>query len=271
VTKTTQSTCERFARTRHPYRRCFKRSKYSPYLILLLLGLEFTGPAAADNDPPVRALLVPAVESTLSSRMAGRITKISVRDGERFKKGEHLISFDCEIQGNYLKKSQAKLLAAEKTHQSNLLLKDYQSIGDLDIELSAVEVKITKADVAVIKSKLKRCRINAPFDGRVIELMAHAHESVSEHQPLIAILDDRNLEVQLYIPSLWLSWLEAGEKFSIRIDETGKSYSASVIRLGARVDAASQSIEITAAITGKNPELLAGMSGVAFFEIPDRK
>jgi membrane fusion protein (multidrug efflux system) len=271
VTKTTQSAYERFAQTRHQNRCSFKRPKHSLYLILLLLGLEFTGPAVAENDPPVRALLVPAVESTLSSRMAGRITKISVREGERFKEGERLINFDCEIQGNYLKKSQAKLLAAEKTHQSNLLLKDYNSIGDLDIELSSAEVKITKADVAVIKSKLKRCRINAPFDGRVIELMAHAHESVSEHQPLIAILDDRNLEVQLYIPSWWLSWLETGKKFSIRIDETGKTYSASVIRLGARVDAASQSIRITAAITGKNPELLAGMSGVAFFDIPDRK
>jgi membrane fusion protein, multidrug efflux system len=271
VTKTTQSAYQRFAQTRHQDRRCFKRLTYSLYLILLLSGLEFTGPAVAENNPPVRALLVPAVESTLSSRMAGRITKINVREGERFKKGARLISFDCEIQGNYLKKSQAKLLAAEKSHQSNLLLKDYQSIGDLDIELSATEVKITKADVAVIKSKLKRCRINAPFDGRVIELMAHAHESVAEHQPLISILDDRNLEVQLYIPSWWLSWLEAGEKFSIRIDETGKSYSASVIRLGARVDAASQSIEITASIPGKNPELLAGMSGVASFDIPDRK
>ena len=241
------------------------------FLIIFLLGLEFSGPVVADTDPPVRALLVPAVESTLSSRMAGRITKISVREGERFKKGGALISFDCEIQGNYLKKSQAKLLAAEKTHQSNLLLKDYQSIGDLEIELSAAEVKITKADVAVIKSKLKRCQINAPFDGRVIELMAHAHESVSEHQPLIAILDDHKLEVQLYIPSWWLSWLKGGEKFSIKIDETGKTYSASVIRLGARVDAASQSIEITAIIAGENHELLAGMSGVAFFDVPDRK
>ncbi len=245
--------------------------KQSLFLILFLLVLEFAGPVAADSDPPVRALLVPTVESTLSSRMAGRITEISVREGERFKKDERLISFDCEIQGNYLKKSRAKLLAAEKTHKSNLLLKDYQSIGDLDIELSAAEVQTTKADVAIFKSKLKRCKINAPFDGRVVELKVNAHESVSEHQPLIAILDDHNLEVQLYIPSWWLSWLRAGESFSIRIDETGKTYPASVVRLGARVDAASQSIEITAAITGKNPELLAGMSGVAFFDVPDRK
>ena len=91
------------------------------------------------------------------------------------------------------------------------------------------------------------------------------------HQPLISILDDRSLEIQLYIPSWWLSWLKTGEKFSIKIDETGKTYTAEVIRLGARVDAASQSIEIIAAITGNNPELLAGMSGVASFDIPDRQ
>ena len=268
MTKTAQSAYEQGNREQVQDRHHLQQNLF---LIIFLLGLEFAGPVVADTDPPVRALLVPAVESTLSSRMAGRITEINVKEGERFKKGGRLISFDCEIQGNYLKKSRAKLLAAEKTHESNLLLKDYQSIGDLDIELSAAEVQTAKADVAIFKSKLKRCKINAPFDGRVIELMVHAHESVSEHQPLIAILDDHNLEVQLYIPSWWLSWLEPGEKFSIRIDETGKTYTASVVRLGARVDAASQSIEITAAITGKNPELLSGMSGVAFFDVPDRK
>jgi membrane fusion protein (multidrug efflux system) len=270
VTAITQSTYH-ISRIDRQNRRCLDSLKHGLYLLLFLIGLRFSGPAVADNGPPVRALLVPAVESTLSSRMAGRITKINVKEGERFKKGERLISFDCEIQGNYLKKSQAKLLAAEKTHESNLRLKDYQSIGDLDIELSGAEVASTKADVAIIRSKLKRCRINAPFDGRVIELMTHTHESVAEHQPLISILDDRNLEAQLYIPSWWLSWLETGKKFSIKIDETGKTYPASVIRIGARVDAASQSIEVIAAITGMNSELLAGMSGIAFFDIPDRK
>lgn len=271
MTKTTQSTNQPPARTNRQDRHGCNWPKYGICLLLLLLGMELAGLSSADSNPPVRALLVPAIESTLSSRMAGRITKISVREGERFKKGKPLISFDCEIQGNYLKKAKAKLFAAERTHESNLRLQDYQSIGELDVELSAAEVKTATADVAIIKSKLKRCRISAPFDGRVVELMVHAHESVAEHQPLVSILDDRNLEVQLYIPSWWLAWLRAGNKFSIRIDETGKTYPASVIRLGARVDAASQSIGITAAITGSNPELLAGMSGVAFFDIPDRE
>ena len=131
-------------------------------------------------------------------------------------------------------------------------------------------MQTASADVAIIRAELKRCQINAPFSGRVIEVLAHPHESVSEHQPLLAILNDKELELQLYIPSWWLSWLKTGDDFSIRIDETGKSYPAKVIRLGARVDPASQSLAITARIDGNYTELLAGMSGVARFNVPNR-
>jgi len=238
----------------------------------------FTAAVAAGTDNssqdestlPVRALLVPVVETTLSSRMAGRITAINVREGEPFKEDQPLVKFDCEIQRSHLRKSQAKLNAAKKTHESNLQLQSYQSIGGLEVELSAADVQTASADVAIIRAELKRCQINAPFSGRVIEILAHPHESVSEHQPLLAILNDKELELQLYIPSWWLSWLQTGDDFTIRIDETGKSYPAKVIRLGARVDPASQSLAITARIEGNYTELLAGMSGVARFNVPDR-
>lgn len=238
----------------------------------------FTAAAAVGTDsssqnestPPVRALLVPVVETTLSSRMAGRITAINVREGDKFKKDQPLVKFDCEIQRSHLRKAQAKLNAAKKTHESNLQLQSYQSIGGLEVELSAADVQTASADVAIIRAELKRCQIDAPFSGRVIEMLAHPHESVSEHQPLLAILNDKELELQLYIPSWWLSWLQTGDNFTIRIDETGKSYPAKVTRLGARVDPASQSLAIAARIDGNHTELLAGMSGVARFNVPDR-
>jgi membrane fusion protein (multidrug efflux system) len=202
--------------------------------------------------------------------MAGRITAIDIREGDRFKKDQPLVKFDCEIQRSHLKKAQAKLLATKKTHASNLQLQSYQSIGGLEVELSAAEVEIASADVAIIYAELKRCQINAPFNGRAVEVLVHPDESVSEHQPLLAILNDQELELQLYIPSWWLSWLNTGDDFSILIDETGKSYPAKVTRLGARIDPASQSLAITARIEGEHSELLAGMSGVAHFIVPDR-
>lgn len=47
----------------------------------------------------------------------------------------------------------------------------------------------------------------------------------------------------------------------MQIDETGKTYPAKFIRIGARVDPVSQSVKVAAAIDGRFPDLMAGMSG----------
>jgi hypothetical protein len=72
-------------------------------------------------------------------------------------------------------------------------------------------------------------------------------------QALLDILDDSALELEFLVPSRWLSWLQQGTEFQVRIDETGKTYPAKVQRLAARVDPVSQSIKVNAAIHGKFP------------------
>jgi membrane fusion protein (multidrug efflux system) len=78
---------------------------------------------------------------------------------------------------------------------------------------------------------------------------------------LLDVLDDRNLDVELIVPSRWIGWLKPGYRFQVHIDETEKDYSARISRLGGRVDPVSQSIRVSGEITDPATELLAGMSG----------
>ena len=245
---------------------------------LLLATVIFGTPAvsqesenrhSSDRLKPIRALLTPLVESTLSSQIAGRIERISVQNGERFKQGDLLVEFDCTIQKAQLQKVRSELLATRKRHEANLKLQEYKSIGDLDVAISAAEVEKARAEYALGKARVGMCIIDAPFDGRVIKRIAKPYESVNQGQALIEILDDSELKVELYVPSRWLLWLKQDTEFTVRIDETGKTYPARLTSLGARVDAVSQSIEITAVISGNHPELLAGMSGEARFQVPE--
>jgi membrane fusion protein, multidrug efflux system len=95
--------------------------------------------------------------------------------------------------------------------------------------------------------------------------MANAHESVTPGTPLIEIIDERDLDARVIVPSRWLSWIKVGKKLKIRIEELNKSYSAHVRTIGSRVDPVSQSIEITAGLLGDLKFLKPGMSGVAVF------
>ena len=104
-------------------------------------------------------------------------------------------------------------------------------------------------------------RIYAPFAGRVAEQRVREQQYVQAGQPLLDILDDSVLELEFLVPSVWLRWVKPGGAFEVQIDETRKTYPARFTRLGARVDPVSQSVKAVAAIHGRFPELMAGMSG----------
>jgi membrane fusion protein, multidrug efflux system len=74
--------------------------------------------------------------------------------------------------------------------------------------------------------------------------------------------------MQLHVPSGWLAWLRPGATFEVGIDETRRTYSATVTELGARVDPVSQTLRVSALIDGDHDDLLAGMSGIARFDVP---
>ncbi len=239
-----------------------------------IIGYFLFGAYAFAEETPetaiTRGLLVARTETTLSSQLSARIEKISVKDGNSFRRWRTLIKFDCRLYEAQLNKVKAQLLASEKTLSANLKLQDFQAISHLEVAVSEAEVSKAKADVALNKIRVSFCEINAPFHGRVVKLHVAPYASVSPGDPLIEILDDSRLEMQLHIPSRWLLWVRTKTKFKVHIDETGRTYRAKVIRLGAKVDPVSQTLAITAAIIDKDRHLLAGMSGVAHFTMPSK-
>ncbi|MEO5338397.1 MAG: efflux RND transporter periplasmic adaptor subunit [Magnetospirillum sp. WYHS-4] len=239
------------------------------WLPVLLIGLVSPAMAADSQAPRLRGLLAPRSESSLSAQLNAIIAEIPVRAGDRFRKGDMLVRFDCAIQKAQLQKAQADLNGARKTLSVKRELARLSSVSDLELAMAEAEAGKAEAEVAMASAVVSYCLLKAPFDGRVVELKAHAHEGYSAGQKLMDIIEDGEVEVEVIVPSRWMEWLKSGAPFSLRLDETGKTYSAVVTKLGARVDAVSQSIKIYGAVKDKAPELVPGMSGeVAFPQDP---
>jgi RND family efflux transporter MFP subunit len=228
------------------------------------------GPDAAlpDSGQEIRAQLTPRQYTTLSSEMAARIDRIATRVGERFRKGDVLVAFDCALQKAQLAHAQAVLTQAEKTFVINQRLMQLKSTGQLELDVAAAEVEKAKADRSAAEAAVAKCTIIAPFDGIVVDQKAREFQYTNAGQPLLDILDDHGLEVELIAPSRWLAWLKPGMAFKVDIHETEKSYAARVTRLSGRVDPVSQTIKVIGEITQAAPELMAGMSGRAVITPP---
>ncbi|RSZ56616.1 efflux RND transporter periplasmic adaptor subunit [Massilia atriviolacea] len=238
-------------------------------LIPLLALAQTKAPAPAAAAPkagdPIRVLLVPENEAVISSQIAARIVALPAALGSRIRKGEILVRFDCAEQAARLKMSESELASARETNASKQELKSYRSASELDVRLAASAVDKAQAQVNVVKAQMGYCSISAPFGGRLVRLRARAHETVAAGQPLLDLIDNSAFRFQLHVPSRWLSWLGQGAAFTIMVDETGKSYPARVRVINGRVDPASRTVELTGAVEGKHPELIAGMSGTAQF------
>lgn len=235
---------------------------------LFMFSMLFSVNALAIETTDVRFQLVSSDKTVLSSQIPGKITKLKINTGDSFKKGQVLVAIDCATY--YAKRK--KVLAELNLERSKLKVQNQlQKLGSgsiLEKTLIEAEIQKVKADLNVIDITLQRCQIKAPFSGQVIERSGMPFQYVDVGQPILEIVDNSNLEIMLIVPSNWLSWIKVGQPFSVMIDETQTTHKATISRIGAHVDSASQSVNLVGKLQTSNNKLFSGMSGTASFALP---
>ena len=224
------------------------------------------GAAAAPPADLPRVLLVPQRETTIVAQMVGTVARLGGSLGAPLRAGAELVRFQCAEPQARLAMYRAELTSAEEQYAAKQRLRSLSAAGEVEVALARAAVEKARAQVGLGQAQVGPCVIAAPFPGRIARLHVREHQGVNIGQPLVDLVSDGPLEVRLNAPSRWLAWLRRGTPFTIEIDETGRSYPAVLTAINARVDPASQSVEIEGRVEGRFAELLAGMSGNARFD-----
>ena len=251
-------------RARSP-RRTFKAAA-SMFCMLAVSTLLF--PVLADAQEPLQARVLVTTQdrAVLAGELAARIDKMTVRPGQKFKQGDLLISFDCAAYEAQRATAAADYRQADAQLKSQHRLFELRSVGELDVVMAQAAKDRTLAQLQLQDVYLDRCRINAPYDGAVVQWLSRPYQIANSGDELMEIIGSGNLELELIVPSSWLSWLAIGQAFQAQIEETGTVITATTERIGADIDPVSQTVKVFAAINGDAEGLLPGMSGVAVFE-----
>ncbi|KPW35540.1 Membrane-fusion protein [Pseudomonas amygdali pv. mellea] len=211
-----------------------------------------------------RGVLRATNQAVLASELSGRITDLPFQEGESFNKGDTLARFDCSAYQAQLNAAQAASRGASEELAHNRQLAALNSVGRFEVARAEAKLSETQAQSGVYQVQIKRCSVVAPYDGQVVERKVKRYESVAAGTPMLEIVDNRTLEIHLLVPSRWMSRLKPGQTFSFVPDETGQPLTATVKRLGARIDEGSQTLLLIASLP-KAEGLLGGMSGTAHF------
>ncbi len=227
-----------------------------------------TGSIKTKDNFDARGVVIPNAEITLGAGVAAKIKNMPFKSGEAFRKGEDLVVFDCGRQLADLRGAKANLGKATSFYQGKRRLKSRGAAGGQEVREAAADVASATAAVDGLTEVIAYCKISAPFNGRVVERHAETHEIPAANAPIMTVVDDSALELDLIVPSSWLRWVKKGTTFDFAVDEVGTTFRAKVARLGAKVDAVSQTIKLTGTFVIRPDNVLTGMSGTAKFAPP---
>lgn len=242
-------------------------------LTAMTMGIPSMGWSKGDRsaqgtkqDSGVARGIVKAVSrAMLYAQIQGRVNQVPYKEGQRFAKGATLVQLECDKYQAELAAAAAEYEGKSKTFLNNKELAKLNAVSTLDLEVSEADAKKADATRRIAEINVRGCHLDAPFSGRIVDVMVHEHENVFPNDKLLSVLDDRSLEIELVLPSTALAWLKRQARFTFIVDETGRDYAAKVKEIGAAVDAASQTVKVTGVFDTLPKDVLSGMSGSAQF------
>ena len=220
---------------------------------------------ARDEFTGISVQVVAKTSSQIGAPMGGRLAVFPFNDGDRFNAGDVLARFHCEQQEAQLARARSELQKRRGILDTNQKLRQLGTWSQMDFQTAAAEVNTASADLSLAQTNVEACVVKAPFAGRVSGVSVHNFQFVTPGAPLLDILDDRDLQLELVVPSHWLTWLAPGAPFTIHVTETGLDYDSQITRTSGRVEAVSRTIKVYGTIRGNQDRLLPGMSGTATF------
>lgn len=220
-----------------------------------------------ENSLSIDAVLVPARETVISSSHDGRISDIPLQNGDRFKKNDVLVRYDCsdleaeaEMAGVEKKLTDTKIKSSEQLFKLDIL-------SDVDRLNIQTEGKQADSKVRMYEARLNDCTIKAGFNGHVTKRLANEGEYTRTDRVLMEVVSDEPLHLEFLLPSKWLRWVDIGAPVDLVLNETERHYSGKVIRIYGAVDPVSQSIQVRAALDRYDDLLLPGMSGKVSLDV----
>ena len=236
-----------------------------------VLNLPAQTAAAPTSDPagtPIGAQMTARATAVIAAPMAGQVVEFSVADGDTVHRDDVLVRFDCRQPEAVLTRARAELVKRQDLLSTQKALKALNTYSKADFTTAQNDVEVAKAELTLAQTSVDNCTIKAPIDGRVASAPVRNYQFVQAGTPLLELVGDRDLELELIVPSIWLRWLKPNAHARVQVSETQGTYDAHIVRISGRVDAASQTIKIYGRIDGNASALLPGMSGVAHFDGP---
>lgn len=198
--------------------------------------------------------------TSLSFSMGGTITRLTVKVGDRVRRGQLIAAVDPTSVRNSYDMALSTRKQAEDAYQRMKQLHDKGSLPD--IKWVEVQSQLSQAVSAeqIARKSLADCNLYAPCDGVVSEKYAEAGQNAAPGMPVIKVVTTHVLNVNVSIPESEMARIRLHQRADILVSALGdRVYHGQVIEKGVIADPVSRSYSVKIRISGSDSQLLPGM------------
>lgn len=248
---------------------------------LSLYGCSHTGGAGGeaekDRDPvPVKAVVVRSADSfgsdtyigtvrasrssVVSSRYAGTLVLLPVREGQYVDKGDVIGTVSSQNVASMLDMSLASLEQARDGYERAKSV--YEKGSMAEVKWVEVKTKLAQAEASAraAQQAYDDCTIKAPFSGVVGNVYVDEGVELNMSEPVARIMDISSAEISFSVPESEIGGISVGMRMSLTVPALGDSiYDARVTVKGISASAVSHSYSCTLVPDAPVEGLMPGM------------
>lgn len=209
--------------------------------------------------------------SVLSSKIMGKVTALTVNEGDFVKQGKLLLRIESGEISAQAYQAQAAYNNAKLQYDRIKTLFDEKAATQMEMDQATLGIESAKAGLNAAKAMESYTTITAPIDGRIVEKRINLGEMALPGQPVLKIEDNKHLRLEVTMREQDIRFVEPGKSVTVRIDALpGKEIKARVAQVVPASDLRTHSFVVKIDIPA-DKGLITGMYGKAYFSTGTRQ
>ncbi len=204
---------------------------------------------------------IEAVQSVeLRPEVEGRIVEILVREGQSVAAGTALFKVDDAELKAEVARAEADRDVAQRNLERTKQLMTQNASSQADLERADAGYRAAQASYDLLKTRLDRTLVRAPFGGIVGRRLVSIGTYVTTLTPLISLQSVNPQQAVFQVPERYAERLRRGQLVSFQVAALpGKNFSGEVIFVDPVVELPGRTILIKARVPNPERQLQAGM------------
>ena len=198
-----------------------------------------------------------------SSETGGRLTSMTVKEGQYVKKGQLIATTDLETVNKQIAEMNKSLELANEVYNRQKRLWDQEIGSEIQYLKAKNDKERLEASLETVKHQLTKGNVYAPISGVAEMVMAKTGELAMPGAPIIQILNTSRVKVTANVPEKFLKDVRQGEMMTIKIPALEIEKKGRVSMLGRTINPANRTFKVEVNLANPKgllkPNLLANM------------